>query len=58
MMSVNSSEAGPGGVGFVYNFKKTLYSSTQGLKKIKLDVNFQVAAPGINVNSSTINCRF
>lgn len=56
LMSLQSSDLN--GVSATYNFKRGIYSSTQGLKKILMNVNFQVIAPGINVNSQTLNCRF
>jgi hypothetical protein len=52
MMAINSSD------GNVYNFKRTIYRRSEGLKKILLNVNFTVLNPNINVNSRTINCRF
>lgn len=56
MMSIQSADLN--GVSAVYNFKRDVYTSTQGLKKIFMNVNFQVTDPAINVNSQTLNCRF
>jgi hypothetical protein len=55
-MSIQSADLN--GASAVYNFKRDVYTSTQGLKKIFMNVNFQVTDPAINVNSQTLNCRF
>ncbi|MBS4071511.1 MAG: hypothetical protein KGZ90_09305 [Algoriphagus sp.] len=43
---------------FTFNFKRNIYSSTEGLQKIFLQVSFNSIDPSIQVTSQTINCRF
>lgn len=43
---------------FTFNFKRNLYSSSESLQKIFLQVSFDSIDPSIQVTSQTINCRF